>query len=42
MKVLVVCRLYNHKVVPFISEQVSGIEQLGLDVEWVYVRRGGL
>ena len=42
MKVLVVCRLYNQQVIPFISEQVNSIQELGVDVEWVYVRRGGL
>ena len=42
MKLLVVCRLYNQQVIPFISEQVNSIQELGVDVEWVYVRRGGL
>ncbi len=42
MKLLVVCRLYNEQVIPFISEQVNSIQELGVDVEWVYVRRGGL
>jgi len=42
MKVLVVCRLYNEQVIPFISEQVNALQELGIEVQWVYVRRGGL